>query len=285
MNNSPISFAFFGTPEFSTLVLAELISKNFYPKVIITSPDKPAGRGLALTQSPVKRFAIEHQIPFLQPEKLDQEFISSLEKMKLDTFIVAAYGKILPSSLLATPIHPPLNVHPSLLPKYRGTSPVESQILADEKNIGVSVIRMDEKMDHGPIVAQEKIEITDWPISRDALNDILWKKGGQLLANILTEWISGKAKETPQNHDNASVTKKIEKTDGLIDIAGSDKKNYLKYLAYEGWPGTYFFSEIGSKKIRVIIKRAHFEATKFIIDSIVPEGKKEMPYRDFLKGN
>ncbi|MES2087508.1 MAG: methionyl-tRNA formyltransferase [Patescibacteria group bacterium] len=284
MSTTPLNYVFFGTPEFSTLVLAELLSKGYSPAFVVTTPDKPAGRGLALTESPVKIFATKQNIPVLQPEKLDAEFVSNLKEKNLDLCIVAAYGKILPESLLSITKYPPLNVHPSLLPKYRGTSPVESQILADEKNIGVSVIRMDEKTDHGPIVAQEKVEIPNWPISRDTLNTILWKKGGALIAQALPSWIDGSLKEIPQNHDEATPTPRTQKTDGLVELLDSDRKNYLKYLAYEGWPGTYFFSEKDGKKIRVIIKKARLLDEKFVIDTVLPEGKKEMGYEDFLKG-
>lgn len=285
MQKNSLNIAFFGTPEFATLVLKELIAAGFSPSLIVTTPDKPAGRGLSLAESPVKLFARSNNIPVLQPVKLNEEFISELRSKSLDILIVAAYGKILPESVLSVAKYPPLNVHPSLLPKYRGTSPVESQILANEENIGVSIIRMDKEMDHGPIVAQEKVPIPEWPISRDALNTILWNTGGKLLGAILPQWISGAISETVQDHSLATFTTKIEKPDGLLDLSQSPLQNYLKYLAYEGWPGTYFFVEKEGVKIRVIIKKARFENNEFVIERVVPEGRKEMSYQDFLSAN
>jgi methionyl-tRNA formyltransferase len=274
-------FAFFGTPEFSTFVLDEMISSGLVPSLVVTTPDKPAGRGLEITQSPVKEFAIRNNIAVLQPSKFDTDFITKIKEYNLDTFVVAAYGKIIPESILSLTNHPPLNVHPSLLPRYRGTSPVESQILSDEKDIGVSIIQMDKEMDHGPIIAQEKIEISNWPISRNDLNNILWRKGGQLISNIFSKFIEGKIEKKDQNHDNATFTKKISKEDGLIDITKSGKENYLKYLAYEGWPGTYFFKN--NKRIK--ITKAKYENDSFIIERVIPEGKKEISYPDFLNSN
>ena len=283
MSNKNPTFAFFGTPEFATLVLKQLIVEGFSPALVVTTPDKPAGRGLALTPSPVKQFAVNEHIPVLQPEKLDSAFIATLQEKNIELIITAAFGKILPDSLLAVGKYPPLNVHPSLLPKYRGTSPVESQILADEQDVGVSVIHMDAEMDHGPIVAQKKVVIQNWPISRDALNEILWTEGGRLVAEILPSWIEGNSKETPQDHTEATITKKISKTDGLINQADPDREKYLKYLAYEGWPGTYFFIEKNGKQLRIKITDAEFADGQFIIKKVIPEGKKEMEYKDFVK--
>jgi methionyl-tRNA formyltransferase len=285
MQKSNLNIAFFGTPEFATLVVKELITGGFKPSLVVTTPDKPAGRGLSLAESPVKIFARSNDIPVLQPAKLNEEFISELRSKSLDILIVAAYGKILPESVLSVAKHPPLNVHPSLLPKYRGTSPVESQILTNEESIGVSIIRMDKEMDHGPIVAQEKVAIPDWPISRDALNTLLWSTGGELLGTILPQWISGTLPEITQDHSLATFTSKIEKADGLLDLSQSPLQNYLKYLAYEGWPGTYFFIEKDGTNIRVLIKKARFENNEFIIERVIPEGRKEMSYQDFLSSN
>lgn len=276
-----INFAFFGTPEFSTYVLEELYSRGFIPCLIVTTPDKPAGRGLELRESPVKKFAITHKIEILQPEKLDTEFANKIKEYNLDFFVVAAYGKIIPESILSSTKYPPLNVHPSLLPRYRGTSPVESQILENEKDIGVSVIQMDKEMDHGPIVSQEKISIENWPIERDELNNILWRRGGELLSTIIPRWVKKEIKITEQDHQKATFTKKINKEDGLINISESGIKNYLKYLAYQGWPGIYFFKN----EKRIKITKAKYEDNSFIVERVIPEGKKEVSYTDFLNSN
>lgn len=267
-----MNIAFFGTPEFSTFVIEELITGGYIPTLIITAPDKPAGRGLVMTPSPVKKFALERGIEVLQPEKITDEFVGEVQKRNFDLIIVAAYGKILPSSIFSAAKYPALNVHPSLLPKYRGTSPVESQILAGEGHIGVTVIEMDEKMDHGPIIVQEEIETTD--LTRDGLNNLLWHKGGQLLAQSIAGYIDGTIQRIPQDHDRATFTKKISKENGEIKLSDDPILNDRKYRAYYGWPGSYFFDN--GKRIK--INSAHFADEQFIIDEVTPENGKRMTF-------
>lgn len=273
-------FAYFGTPEFSTLVLEELVSIGYVPALVVTSPDKPAGRGLAFTEPPVKTWARAHDISVLQPETFDEAACAALHAAQAEFFIVAAYGKILPAAVLALAPRGALNIHPSLLPRYRGTSPVESQILADEKEVGVSVIQMDEKMDHGPVVAQKKLEIPNWPVARGAANSIFWKAGGELLGETLPDWLAGKIAPEAQDESRTTFAKKIKKEDGEIQLADDGRKNYLMYLAYEGWPGVYFFEN----RKRVKVTRAKYENGAFVIERVIPEGKREMGYADFRKG-
>ena len=235
-----------------------------------TTPDKPAGRGLALTESPVKRWALAHHIPTLQPGEFDDAALAALRATGCDTLIVAAYGKILPASVLTLFSAGAYNVHPSLLPRYRGTSPVESQILADEPHIGVSVILMDELMDHGPVVAQEELAQPDWPVSRRTLNDRLWHAGGKLLVRVLR----ANPKPQPQVHGDATFTQKIRKEDGELNLAAPGRENYLKYLAYEGWPGTYFFKD----GTRYKITKASLANDHFVVERVIPEGKSEIAW-------
>lgn len=274
------SFAFFGTPMVAVWVLEELAAKDLLPTVIVTAPDKPAGRGMAMTAPAVKIWAEEHGIPVLQPEKLNQEFRTTLAGYDCEVFVVAAYGKILSEKVLSMPTHGCLNMHPSLLPKYRGAAPIESQILADEQDVGVSIMIMDEEMDHGPIVAQEHVAIPGWPIGRLALSELLARTGGRMLASILPD-LDG-ISPTPQQHALATYTHKIVKEDGLIDPNGSSRQNYLKYCAYEGWPGLYFFIQKDGKDIRVKITKASYQDDAFVIEQVIPEGKKEMSYVEFL---
>jgi len=146
------TIVFFGTSRFSVIVLEELKKAGIMPELVVTAPDTPQGRKLILTPPPVKAWAQENGVKFLQPQKLDDSFIGQLSKVNAQLFLLASYGKIIPQKVLDLPQHGTLNVHPSLLPKYRGPSPIQSQILADDKNVGVSIILLDEKMDHGPIV-------------------------------------------------------------------------------------------------------------------------------------
>lgn len=280
------SYIFFGTSIFSVYVLEELHTAGLTPKLIITTPDKPKGRKLVLTPPPVKDWAIEHDIPFLQPAKLsDPDFITRLSAEHALVFVVASYGKILPKSVLDLAPKGTLNVHPSLLPKLRGAAPLQTSILEDMKDTGVSIMLLDEEMDHGPIVAQEKATLTEWPTRVDILEELLGRQGGQLLAQTLPHWTEGSIEATPQAHNQATYTKKITKEDGLLDLSGDSYANFLKYNALYGWPGTYFFTERGDKKIRVSITDASYQNEAFIIKKVIPEGKREMSYEDFVRGS
>ena len=278
-----IQFVFFGTPTLSVIVLDELKNAGMLPALVITAPDRPAGRGLKITPPPVKVWALTHNIPLLQPEKLDADFLSELQTTQYDVFIVAAYGKILPKELLDIPKHGALNVHPSLLPKFRGASPIVSAILEDSKETGISIMSLDEEMDHGPIVAQKKIALADWPPRASELGETLAHEGGKLLATVLPHWVASEIEAKEQNHDVATYCKKITKVDGLINLNDNVYKNLLKIRALEGWPGTYTFFERNGKKIRVGIIGAHIENENLIISRVKAEGKREMPYEEFLR--
>lgn len=277
-----LRFAFFGTPDIAVSALEEIERAGYSPELIITAPDKPQGRGMQLTPPPVKVWAESRGIDVLQPEKIDEEFIKDLRASHWDLFLVVAYGKILPEGLLAIPARGTLNIHPSLLPRFRGPSPVRSAILADE-HTGTTVMKIDEKMDHGPIIAQKRIEPSEWPPAAITFENELVREGAKLLAQILPEWIAGTIEAHEQNHDVATYCAKIKKEDGLLDLSADARSNLLKIRAYEGWPGTFAFFQRNGKKIRVQILEAHIEDDALIIDTVKPEGKKEMPYEEFLR--
>lgn len=286
------TIAFFGTPQFVTPILDELAKASFLPSLIVTAPDRPRGRGLALTPPPIKTWADHHAIRVIQPQTLKGPEALPLflaEGNTFDLFIVAGYGNIIPQPILDMPAHGVLNVHPSLLPRYRGPAPVEGQILAGDERVGVSIIVLDGKIDHGPIVAQQSLPMPD-PLPRTPeLDALLWPLGGNLLARILPEWIAGTLQPIAQDHSRATFTKKFSKADGLLDIQPDETgkvdsdpiMNFRKIRAYDPWPGTYFFTEKNNKKIRIIITDAELKAGKLFITRIVPEGRSEMAYRDF----
>ena len=255
-----MNFVFWGTDEFSVIVLDELKKAGLLPSLVVTATDKKMGRGMHLTPPPVKLWAEKHGIPLLQPDKLDDGFYLQLTTYDLQLFIVASYGKIIPKEVLDIPEPGSLNVHPSLLPKYRGASPIQSQIISEEKNIGVTIIKMDEKMDHGPILAKHKIEsISSSSLSKEAcppslrggvsrrvsslrdggcfvrkyaeLEKTLAKEGGRLLAEVIPKWVAGEIRPVVQNDTEASYTKKFAKNDGLIDLSADSKQNHLTILA------------------------------------------------------
>lgn len=281
-NNLKITF--WGSSLFSVFCLDELKKLGLIPSLIITTIDKPTGRGLVLTPTPVKVWAVANGIDCLTPNKLDQDFTITLKNKATDIFLVASYGKIMPQNIVDLPKYKTLNIHPSLLPKYRGPSPIQTQILNGDKNIGVTLMLMDEKMDHGPIIAQKDMSV-EQPLKTEQLKEILAVEGAKLFSENLENWISGKIKPVEQNHDQATFTKKTEKADGLIDIVSGDPyQNFLKIQAYSLWPQAYFFVEKAGRKIRVIVKGASFADNILTIKRVVPEGKKEMNYEDFLRG-
>ena len=280
--NNDTKFVFFGTPEFAIDTLEELKKAGFIPALIITAPDRPAGRGQKLTPPPVKIWAEKNKIQFLQPENLDKNFSFKLSTFNFQLAVVASYGKILPKEILEISEHSALNVHPSLLPRHRGASPVVGTILSGDRQTGVTIMLMDEKMDHGPILSQETIQL-DGDEKASTLEKILAGLGGELLVKTIPSWIHGELQAQEQDHNKATFTNKIKKEDGLINLDDDPELNWRKFRAYDVWPGTYFFATKGGKKIRVIIKDAKLEDKEFKIKKVLPEGRKEMNYEDFLR--
>ena len=278
---------FFGTPQFATIILDELKARGFIPSLIVTQPDKPVGRKQTLTPPPVKVWADEHGIDTIQPARLkDDPEIDAVLNSEWDMFIVAAYGLLLPKAVLDVPKYGVLNVHPSLLPKYRGPSPVQSQILHDDPDCGVSIMLLDEQMDHGPTLTQASVSIdeSDWPLQATTLNDLLWHEGGKLLAETIPLWTGAHITPQEQDHTQAIYTKQFKKEDGCIDIEHRDAyQNYLKYCALTPWPGTHFFVDQGDEKIRVKIVEAEYSDGTFMPIRVIPEGKKELTYSSFLQ--
>jgi methionyl-tRNA formyltransferase len=252
MKRNNLRIVFFGTTPLAEGVLDELAKAGFVPEKTFDSAN------------------------------ITPEFIADLSREKWDVFVVASFGKILPKSLLDIPKYGTLNVHPSLLPRLRGASPMRSAILNDDKETGVSIMRMDEAMDHGPLLAQKKVPIDPWPPRGKEIDDRLAREGGKLLAQVLPFWTERKIQAQEQNHDLATYSRKFEKEDGLLDLKKDAYQNLLKIRAFEGWPGTYAFFERSRKQIRVQILDAHLAGNSLIIDTVKPEGKKEMPYADFL---
>ncbi|HEY4486260.1 MAG TPA: methionyl-tRNA formyltransferase [Candidatus Paceibacterota bacterium] len=279
MSTGTTPFIFFGTDEHAGTILDELKSAGLVPSLIVTAPDRPKGRGLQMTPPPVKLWAQKNDTPVLQSEKLDTAFAGQLSQVNGQLFVVARYGKIIPKEILTMPKHGALNVHPSLLPFFRGPSPAQSQILEAVSETGVTIILLDEKVDHGPILAQEVVPMPE-PLPRAyELEDMLAHLGGKLLAETIPQWIAGEIDPQEQDHGNATFTKKIKKEDGLIDRAGNPELNLRKIRAYDPWPGTYFFKD--STRVKII--DATLEDRKLKITRVIPEGKKEMDYETFLR--
>ena len=247
---SNLKFVFLGTSEFAVKILEKLIGNGYIPSLVVTTPDKPKGRKMILTPPPVKVFAQKHNLKIIQPEKLSNLDIEC-PSGDFNLFIVASYGKIIPKSVLDIPKFGTLNVHPSLLPKFRGPSPIQSFILSGEEGTGVTIMLMDEKVDHGAILAQQNLEVrlpsglgsrtSKWMNAKE-LEEKLAELGGEMLVDTIPKWINGEIKAKEQDHNEATFTKKITKEDGLVDLE-KDKPEiiYRKFLAFQPWPGVYCF--------------------------------------------
>ena len=279
MTNKNLNFAFFGTSELSVTVLDILIKNGYVPDLVITVPDKPQGRKMIMTPPPVKVFAQSHDLKIAQPDSL---LTYNLQPTTYNLFVVASYGKIIPKSILDIPKFGTLNVHPSLLPKFRGPSPIQSFILSGEKKTGVTIMLMDEQVDHGPILAKQELEFSK--INAKELEEKLAELGGQMLVDTIPKWINGEIKAEKQDHSQATFTKKINKEEGFVDLEKDNPELiYKKFIAFQPWPGIYYFAQKNNQKTRVIITDMEFKNGRLLIKKVKPEGKNEMDYGKFIK--
>jgi methionyl-tRNA formyltransferase len=229
-----------GTPELAAASLEALLAaKDFQIIAAVTQPDRPKGRDLKLCASPVKALALKSGLPVLQPLRArDPEFILELQKFAPDLIAVAAFGQILPQAILNVPKYGCLNVHTSLLPKYRGAAPIQWAILNDESETGITLMQMDAGLDTGAIVSQEKTPITDADTGQ-TLHDRLAKMGGALLVRTIPDFISGKLPPHPQPPAGATYAAKIKKQDGRIDWRQPARAIWNRIRAFTPWPGTF----------------------------------------------
>lgn len=275
-------FVFFGTPEIAAQTLTALKQYGVTPGLIVTAPAKPSGRGLVLTPSPVHSFACMHDIPCMTPEKITAEVISEITALSpWDFYLVFAYGKILPKTLLESCNYKVLNIHPSLLPKYRGPSPLQAALLSDDTETGVTLMEIDELVDHGNVVAQEKISLAP-EITIEELSAKTVAVGAALVYTHAEKYTGGLIISTPQNHTDASFCKKINKEDGLLTSELSDWEKWKKYRAFLYSPGVYFFEDIRGEKLRIKITKAHWNSEKFEIQEVIPENYKRISWEKFL---
>lgn len=238
MNTAKLLFA--GTPDFALASLCALVDAAFAPAVVLTQPDRPAGRGKKLTASPVKQYALEQGIPLWQPETLkDPEVVSKLTDMQPDLIIVAAYGLILPQAVLEIPRHGCLNVHASLLPRWRGAAPIQQALLEGDSETGISLMRMEAGLDCGPVYATRTTAIGATETA-GVLHDRLALLGGELLVEKLADILSGALDCVPQNDSLATYAGKIKTADAAITWSDSAPKILRKIRAYNPVPGAFF---------------------------------------------
>lgn len=300
-----IKFIFMGTPEFGAIILKWLCQANYKPILVVTSPDKPKGRKQILTPPPVKVVAQKYKIPIAQPERImNYEF--EIKNLKPDLILVVAYGQILPKEVLEIPKYGCLNVHPSLLPKYRGASPIQYAILNGDKETGVTIILMDEKMDQGPILTISKFQITNPKITYLELHNKLAELGAKLLIETIPKWVKGEIKPKSQDESKATYTKILTKKDGKIDWQKSAEEIERQIRAFDPWPGSWTLWE--GKRIKILKARVLKNEKKsyllgrtlinpqnelcvqcgkdfLIVERLKLEGKREMTSEEFFRGH
>lgn len=294
---------FFGTPTLARSILEALVADPAFDVVgVVCQPDEPAGRKAILTAPPTKQFAVKHNIPVFQPTKLkDESFIAAIDSLHADVAVVLAYGRILPQVLLDRIPHGFINIHPSLLPKYRGPSPMQAAILAGDSVTGVSIMKLDAGMDTGPLLAQSTIHL-----AVDETMETLTKKviecAAPLLITTLKGYIAGSITPVAQSTEGISICKLLTREDGKIDWNESADVIDRKVRALNPWPGTSATWTIGDKEIAVKILSSTPYAqhpTPFPSNSLIhpcgnatflhiltlqPAGGKPMTGADFMRG-
>ena len=239
---------FAGTPEFALASLRALVDSGVRPVAVLTQPDRPAGRGRRLTPSPVKSYCLDEGIEVLQPTTLrDEHVVAELAALSADLFVVAAYGLILPQDVLDLPRRDCVNVHASLLPRWRGAAPIQAAILNGDRETGISLMSMTAGLDCGPVYASESIDI-DEEATAGELHDRLAELGGRLLVRCLPAILDGALEATEQEESLAIYAPKIDKRDAIIDWRCSSKELHRLVRAYNPVPGAWF--EFGGERIK-----------------------------------
>lgn len=272
---------FFGTPDF-VVPIAEGLYKAFRTSrekgvvAVVTQPPKPTGRKKILEYSPIDKWAFDRKI------QICHDFSDLPEA---DLGVVAAYGRIMPKSVIDHFPFGVINIHPSLLPKYRGASPIQGALANGDAQTGVTIIKMDELMDHGPIVSSFKEDIlpTD---TNETLRSRLFERTVDFLVNLIPNYVNGKINLKPQDHDQATFTKIINKEDGFVkNIFEEPTKTYNLFRAYTPWPGIWTKVRIGNDVFRLKVLGCHLEGEEIVLDQVQLEGKNPVSWQDFKKGH
>ncbi len=293
---------FMGTPEFAIPSLSALLDA-FQVVGVFTQPDRPAGRGRELTAPPIKQLALEHELPIAQPESLTaNRALSSLRSWSPQVIVVAAYGQILPPEVLELPPHGCVNVHASLLPRWRGAAPVQAAIRQGDAETGVTIMKMDPGLDTGPILAQRTTPIGPEETGGE-LAERLAEMGADLLVETLPGYTAGLIQPVPQDDREATKAPLLRKRDGLLDFQNPAANLERKIRAYHPWPGTFFYWN-GQ---RIAVRRGSVGETSrppapgtalevngrpavqtpdgvLILDEVQPAGKRPMSGKSFLNG-
>ena len=300
-----MKIVFMGTPAFSLPTLYKLHESEHKVQLVVTQPDRAKGRGRESTPPPVKQFASEKKIPILQPKKCTSpDIVKSLDKLNTDVFVVVAFGQILDKNLLELPNHFCINLHSSLLPKYRGAAPINWALINGETETGITTMKMDIGLDTGDILLSDKVPI-NCEDDAQSLHDTLALKGSNLVLETLNQLDCGSLKAVPQNADQASYAPKLKKEDGLIEWNQPAIKIHNLVRGLTPWPGAFSFLEskrfkICKTKIKscsptdqpgVIVRISGYgievgtKNKRIVITELQPEGKKRMTVKSFLAGH
>lgn len=298
--------AFFGTPAFAVPALSRLLDSRHHIAGVITQPDKPRGRGQRVSDAPVKALAVDRGLTVLQPERLSREqFEEPFAALKADLGVVAAYGKILPEWLLNAPPLGMVNIHASLLPKYRGAAPVPRAVLAGDTETGVTIMRVVKALDAGPMLASVVRRIGPDETS-DVVERDLAALGADLLLTVVDELPTGRVVETPQNDAEATYAPRLTKEEGLIDWRRPARELHNHVRGMRPWPSAYTF--LNGKRIVVhqarvsdvhamsakagtcvaagpVISVACGDGGVLDVIQVQPEGRRVMTARDFVAGH
>ncbi|OGY58899.1 MAG: hypothetical protein A3E61_01080 [Candidatus Colwellbacteria bacterium RIFCSPHIGHO2_12_FULL_43_12] len=287
-----MKYIFFGTPKFAATILDKVVDAGMPPLAIVCNPDKPMGRRMVITPPPAKEVILRRQllgVDVLQPEKIDEAFFSRLKSYEADFFVVAAYGKILPLEVLNLPKLGTIGVHPSLLPKLRGASPIQSAILEGVGLTGVTLFLLDEKVDHGSILSYSVYNMQSSHTYED-LEEILARHAGNLLVKTMPGFSKGEIKPEIQNELEVTFTKKFTTEDGYVSVdnlkkalEGSNPELASlidrKIKALNPEPGVYTMIE--NKRTKLL--SSAMDKTRLVLKDIQFEGKKPMPFFQYQK--
>ena len=296
---------FLGTPTFAVPSLERLIVAGFVPALVITQPDKPVGRDQVVQSSPIKIVAEKNSIPVAQP-KNKQELAEIITQAQPDVCVLVAYGMIIPAAVLSLPKFGFINIHPSLLPRHRGSSPIQAAVLAGDSETGVTIMQLDERVDTGPVLIQEKI-IVSLDDTAHVLHDALATLGADLLVRVLPEYLNGTVQLQSQDDSQATMTGMVRRESGRIDWSKSAIMIERQFRAYSPWPG--IFTHIDSQRLK-IAKLSVFEGSLEVsrqpgqvalgpqqellvvcaqgaveLLEVQLEGKKVVSAQEFIRGN
>lgn len=305
MSSPSWRIVFFGTPSFALPSLEKLTKGPDEVVAVVTQPDREKGRGRKVMPSPVKEFALQKGVPIFQPEKIKETaFIEALRSFEADLFVVAAYGQILPKAVLSLPKFGAVNVHASLLPKYRGPAPIAWAILNGERKTGITTMLMDEGMDTGDILLQSEISVREEDTT-ETLQDRLASLGAQVLSETLEKIKKGEIHPVPQDHSKATYAPMLKKEDGRIQWTRRAEEIDRQVRAFHPWPGAYaewqgrvlkiYKGEVRKGKAIGKPGTVLWVGTDFIeietgegsylLKEVQLEGKRRISVRDFLSGH